>query len=162
MKPNEVQVNFVTIYARIDERRRQRAGKYNELVAGHGRIDTLTQRKDRGDSAPKRIEVKRTADGEKWFVPVIRGVEFSSPVEAERYLVADNRHTELGGWHNDILRDTLKSFLKEEGLRGTGYDEDDVDAMEEDDVPYSDEGDGVGTEKREVECPRCELIFTPK
>ena len=93
-------------------------------------------------------------------MPRARGVEFSSSVEAERYLVADNRHTVLGGWHTDLLRETLTSFLKEEGLRGTGYDEDDLDAMEEDDVPYGDEGDGEGAPKT-VTCPKCERVFTP-
>ena len=90
-------------------------------------------------------------------MPRARGVEFSSSVEAERYLVADNRHTVLGGWHTDLLRETLTSFLKEEGLRGTGYDEDDLDAME-DDVPYEDDGDGEGT-KKTVTCPECEHTF---
>ena len=92
-------------------------------------------------------------------MPRARGVEFSSSVEAERYLVADNRHTELGGWNTNILRETLISFLKDEGLRGTGYDEDDLDAMEEDNAPYSDEGTGT---TKTVTCPECKHVFTPE
>jgi hypothetical protein len=94
-------------------------------------------------------------------MPRARGVEFSSSVEAERYLVADNRHTVLGGWHTDLLRETLTSFLKEEGLRGTGYDEDDLDAMEEDEPPYSEEGE-AGSEKKTITCPNCEHTFVPE
>ena len=93
-------------------------------------------------------------------MPRARGVEFSSSVEAERYLVAANRHTVLGGWHTDLLRETLTSFLKEEGLRGTGYDEDDLDAME-DDVPYDDSGEGSSPEKKAVTCPECAHTFVP-
>jgi hypothetical protein len=76
--------------------------------------------------------------------------------------VADNRHTELGGWHTDVLRETLKSFLRDEGLRGTGYDEDDLHAMEDDDPPYNEDGEGASTGTRRVECPECRHEFTPE
>src|SRR5437867_2323403 len=60
-----------------------------QLVAGHGRLDTLLKLKNEGDTPPERILAK---DGE-WFVPVIRGIGFKSEKEAEAYLVSDNQTT---------------------------------------------------------------------
>jgi hypothetical protein len=48
-------------------------------------------------------------------------------------------------------------------LRATGYDEDDLDAMGEDDIPYSDaENDGGAQGKKAVECPECGHTFVPE
>ena len=83
-------------------------------------------------------------------------------MQAERYLIADNRHVERGGWFQNALKDTLQSFLYSERLRGTGYDEDGLDAMEEDGVPHSDgESTGGTTENKPVECPECAKSFLP-
>ncbi len=47
-------------------------------------------------------------------------------------------------------------------MRGTGYDEDDLDAMEEDDIPYKDDVNEGESAKKTVECPKCNHVFTPK
>ncbi len=52
------------------------------IVAGHGRLDTLQQKKALGERPPARVVEKQ---GE-WFVPVLRGVEFASDDEAEALL----------------------------------------------------------------------------
>lgn len=101
--------------------------KTGRLVAGHGRLDTLQQAKASGSAPPDRIVVK---DGE-WFVPVIRGIEFTDIQEAEAYLIADNRVQELGGGWNEvdlaaILADHAAS---DRGLTAIGFDQDDLDAM---------------------------------
>ena len=72
-----------------------------KLVAGHGRIGALEALQAAGEPPPARVEVRA---GGKWFVPVIRGISFNSVAEAESYLIADNRITELGGWDMDALR----------------------------------------------------------
>jgi len=102
----------------IDERSKK-------IVAGHGRLDSLLLMKDDGQKPPERIILKNGS----WFVPVIRGVRFSSDREAEGYLLADNRQTEIGGWHENILAEVLSEFAKEDSLDGLGWDADDVDEI---------------------------------
>jgi hypothetical protein len=97
----------------------------NKIAAGHGRIDTLLQRREMGESPPARIDVQ---DGE-WMVPVVRGVNFNSDGEMEAYAVADNRLVERGGWDEPALTAVLKDLAEGPGLDGTGYDEDDLDAL---------------------------------
>jgi hypothetical protein len=71
-------------------------------------------------------------------VPVVRGVDFSSPLLAGRHLTADIRRFRRGIELTDDLKDVHTNFAEQNALRGTGYDEDDVDALlEEDDSPYS-------------------------
>lgn len=95
------------------------------LVAGHGRLDALQAMKAQGQPAPDRVRVQ---DGE-WLVPVQRGVTFADPDEAEAYLVADNRTVELGGWDEGILTELLSDLAAQKRLEGTGFDEDDLDAL---------------------------------
>lgn len=94
------------------------------LLAGHGRIDTLQQRKAGGSAAPDGI---REQNGE-WLVPVIRGIELPEH-EAEAYAIADNRTTELGGWNSDLLAAVLADQAAAGTLEGTGYDGDDLDEL---------------------------------
>lgn len=96
----------------------ERTGK---LVAGHGRVDTLAQRKRDGKDPPRRIKV-RESDGE-WLIPIVRGIAFKNDREAEAYLVADNRHVELGGW-NDQLQAILRDLAAADATEGIGYTED--------------------------------------
>ncbi len=64
----------------IDERTKR-------LVAGHGRQEALSQMRSAGEDIPAHI-AKRNGE---WLVPVVRGNEFESEEEAERYLIADNQ-----------------------------------------------------------------------
>lgn len=97
------------------------------IVAGHGRLDTLAQRKEQGLDPPERVKVR--ADGE-WLVPTIRGVAFADDHEAEAYLIADNRTVELGGWDEPALVEMLADLAEiPGGLDGVGYDADDIDRM---------------------------------
>jgi DNA modification methylase len=93
------------------------------LVAGHGRVAALEAMRDQGEPAPERI---RTEDGQ-WMVPVVRGVTFASPQEAEAYLLSDNRLTELGGWDDQALLELLREV---DDLAGTGFGEDDLASLE--------------------------------
>jgi hypothetical protein len=103
------------------------------LVAGHGRVEVLRQMKAAGQSPPERI----IEDGGSWLVPVARGVQFNSDVEAEGYLIADNRLTEIGGWKKDELVTVLSDLAAfgSEALDGIGYSGDDLDAMIKDLAP---------------------------
>ncbi len=99
------------------------------LVAGQGRLETILQMKASSPvKPPERIKVD--ADGE-WLAPVLRGISFNSDSEAQAYLIADNRLTELGGWIESDLIQVLQDLAKDgaEALEGIGYDLDDLDAM---------------------------------
>ncbi len=98
------------------------------LVAGHGRLEALRARKKSGLPPPRRVTVGPDGD---WLVPVVRGLDFASEQEAEAYLVADNRLSELGGWNDTDLALVLAelSTSGEEALRGLGYDKVDIATM---------------------------------
>lgn len=74
------------------------------LVAGHGRMTHLRTLEADGKQPPEGVRIG--ADG-VWAVPVLRGWRSKDDVEAEGYLLAANRITELGGWNNIELLDML-------------------------------------------------------
>ncbi len=76
------------------------------LVAGHGRVEALQELRAEGAPPPARIR----ADGERWLVPVVRGLHFASQPEAEASLLADNRLVEKGGWDDDMLKTMLEEL----------------------------------------------------
>jgi len=104
-----------------------------KLLAGHGRLQALKMIKDNGETAPDRIEVEKDIEDEKietWLVPVITGISIENVGEAQAYLLADNRITELGGWKPMDLMESLTDILEETGkLDGTGYDLEDVETI---------------------------------
>ena len=100
--------------------------KTGKLLAGHGRLQTLQTLKDAGEKVPNRIKEK---DGE-WLVPVLKGISFEDDNEAQAYLIADNRLTELGGWNTGELVDELERLIQAGlDLDGIGYDFDDLETM---------------------------------
>jgi hypothetical protein len=70
------------------------------LVAGHGRLQDLTDRHAAGQTPPDGVHVD--ADG-VWLIPVNRGWGSRSDAEADAYLAASNKLTENGGWHQADL-----------------------------------------------------------
>jgi hypothetical protein len=90
-----------------------------QLVAGHGRLDALKLLKQRDKEPPKGVQV----EDDVWRIPVLRGVRFDNVEEAEAFLIADNRLTEIGGWDNDLLADMLGEIVDVDGaLEGIGFD----------------------------------------
>lgn len=129
------------------------------IVAGHGRLDALHILKGTGAEAPPRV---RNDDG-TWYVPVVRGVSFKSEADAERYLLADNRIAELGGWDNEILTEILSGLVEDEEalLNVTGFKVSDYDRLMED---LGQDTPGLETtqlthinhkDQFEVKCPKC-------
>lgn len=97
-----------------------------KLLAGHGRLQTLQTMKQAGEKVPNRIKEK---DGE-WLVPVLKGISFEDDMEAQAYLIADNRLTELGGWNTGELVDTLQEMVANGlDLDGVGYDFEDLERL---------------------------------
>lgn len=99
----------------------ERTGK---LVAGHGRLDTLTAMKAKEMAPPDGVDV---AEDGGWLVPVIRGWASKDDKEAQAYLLASNRITEKGGWDKQSLVDVLQGL--EDNLAGVGFDRGDVDDL---------------------------------
>lgn len=125
-----------------------------KLVAGHGRVETLKQKKQFNEPRPNHIDVAE--DGE-WLVPVIRGVYFKDEDEAQAYLLADNRLVELGGWNTDALLEELKKLSETaEGLAGTGFDDADLASLSQDLDKLNEEGtDSL----LPVGAPKYEIVF---
>jgi hypothetical protein len=98
-----------------------------QLVAGHGRLDTLKILRDNAKEPPRGVKVE---GDDTWLVPVLRGVQFDNPAEAEAFLLADNRLSEIGGWNQDLLAEMLGEIVDvDDALEGVGFDIADVMAM---------------------------------
>lgn len=94
------------------------------IAAGHGRLEALQLMKTQGDLAPENVDVKVDV----WAAPVQRGWSSKDDEELLAYVIADNRHTELGGWL-DNLPQLLKRLAESRGLQGTGFDGADLKAL---------------------------------
>jgi hypothetical protein len=98
-----------------------------QLVAGHGRLDTLKILKDHSKQPPRGVQV---VDDDTWLIPVLRGVTVENPAEAEAFLLADNRLSEIGGWNQDLLAEMLGEIVDVDGaLEGIGFNVPDVMTM---------------------------------
>lgn len=136
------------------------------LVAGHGRLDDWTARRDAGEKAPDGIEVDPgTGD---WLVPVQRGWASRNDVEAEAYLIISN--SSGGGWDDAGLAQILADLRDEDLtlLPLTGYNDKFIgkhlDAYQNPwDVapPLTDEPEQsiIGVERS---CPQCGHQWTEK
>ena len=76
------------------------------LLSGHGRIEALVAMRDDGDKPPGGIELK----GGKWLVPIQRGGRTKNDAEAEAYILAANKLTEVGGWDDGLLDEVLADW----------------------------------------------------
>jgi len=111
------------------------------LVAGHGRLAVLTEMAAKGGKPPDGI---RLADDGDWLVPVVHGWQSRSDAEAEAYLLADNRASELGGWIDAELAIVLRDLdAADSELRElVGWTDSQLsDLVDGLDDPLPDEGD---------------------
>jgi hypothetical protein len=138
-----------------------------QLVAGHGRLETLQQLRAAGKPPPPQVRVR--PDG-MWEMPVLRGLTFASPQEAEAYLLADNRLGEIGGW-DEVMLTEMTTELVDVGvsLDGTGFTDVDMRALvEQREVATGAPPTGAkqpeytaaaGKDVVYVECPACKHKF---
>ena len=96
----------------------------NYIEEGHGRLECLEALRQQGRIAPRFIHVE---DGE-WRVPVLY---FDDDDLTQRgYALAHNRTQELGGGYDqEALRDALEEQARYGLLPGTGFDSDDLHAL---------------------------------
>jgi len=106
------------------------------LVAGHGRLEDIYDRRRSGQEPPDGVRVDDTGD---WLVPVIRGWQSRSDAEAEAYLVASNKLTISGGWDDEALGEMLTNLADQDLLGLTGFTDAELDKLINKDLP--DEGD---------------------
>lgn len=129
--------------------RDERTGR---IVVGHGRVEALTTlRDDPTLLAEIREEFGSTATGPPagvlvgddgdWLVPLVVGWESRDDTEAAAYLVADNRHTELGGWDHGELASLLDDIGDPVLVDLTGWDLDDLGGIldQDDDETLADD-----------------------
>ncbi|OGD26888.1 MAG: hypothetical protein A2V57_01185 [Candidatus Aminicenantes bacterium RBG_19FT_COMBO_65_30] len=144
--------------------RDERTGR---IVVGHGRVEALIAlRDDPALLARLRTECESTATGPPagvmvgddgdWLVPLVVGWESRDDAEAAAYLVADNRHTELGGWDHGELASLLDDIGDPALVDVIGWDLDDLaeplDTV--DGMPGDDAGDPTPTD------PTLEVVVT--
>lgn len=79
------------------------------LVAGHGRLEALRALQRAGGEPPEGIT--RTVAGE-WLVPVQRGWASKSDADADAFIIAANRISEIGGWDQKALDEMLVELSK--------------------------------------------------
>ena len=133
------------------------AGIVNEatgkLVAGHGRVTALRDMRDTGDPAPAGVTVD--AKG-RWKVPVLSGVEFTDDAEAEAFLLAHNRTTELGGWDSALLADTLDDLGDNTGI---GFKLPELPGLDPRPDEFPEYDDDIPTD---YQCPSCGYEWSGK
>ncbi len=92
------------------------------LTVGHGRVEAVKAMMAAGEPRPRGIG--EGPDG--WTVPILRGMAFKNAQEAQAYLLADNRLTELGGWDEEALKACLRELSEESTLEGIGWKPEEV------------------------------------
>lgn len=101
-------------------------GRTGQLIAGHGRTETLRLMERRGDAPPEGV--RKAKDG-SWLVPVVEGWSSRTDAEAAAALIALNRTSEVGGWVDDALLELLDGLDGADDLLGVGYGEAEIEAL---------------------------------
>lgn len=98
------------------------------LVAGHGRLDDLTGRRNDGQGPPDGVDVDEHGE---WLVPVIRGWRSRSDPDAEAYLVASNQLTAKAGWDRQGLAELMADLQDIDPALAelTGFDAGELDDL---------------------------------
>jgi ParB-like chromosome segregation protein Spo0J len=136
--------------------RDERTGR---LVAGHGRTLALAAMRDAGEDPPAGVRVDDTG---AWLVPVVCGWESRSDAEADAYLVADNRWTEVASWDDEGLAALLASIgeVDPELVAAAGFDDEAVSKLlgtggDADFPPDPDLEEPRLDQRAPLMCPKC-------
>jgi hypothetical protein len=128
----------------------------HEIEEGHGRIDALSGLKSQGSRPPRFVRVT----GNEWFAPVLWFDDDRNTQEA--YALAHNRTQEIGGgWDDQLLAAILTDASRHgpAGLKGTGWDDDDVDRL----LRSLNLDGALATQELSASrsCPKCQAVFSP-
>lgn len=135
-----------------------RVWRDNVVLAGNHSLLALQSIKAQGLAAPRGIHV----EGKQWLVACV-DVSHLTEVQADAFLVADNRTAELASNDDQQLAELLSAIASEDEklLRATGFDPDDLDQLLQDiandalpqDWKAYDES--VENEVQYCTCPEC-------
>ena len=92
------------------------------LVSGHGRVEALRSMQSGGKQPPAGVKV---LDDGSWAIPILRGADFATEQEADAYLLADNKLSEIGGWDSKELSEMFQT-LENQALDDLGFMEREV------------------------------------
>ena len=105
-----------------------------QMIAGHGRVEALTDLHAVWLKAPKRsrkVPGGIIADGDRWQAPVVFGWSSTDDNEAAGLLMALNRLTETSKWIPDKQLALLNEIAESvRGLEGVGYTDEDRAALQ--------------------------------
>lgn len=125
------------------------------LVAGHGRLDDIAERRRAGQDPPDGVQVDEAGD---WLVPVIKGWRSRSDAEAEAYLIASNKLTTKGGWDDAELSEMLTDLNGTDLFELTGFTEAELAGLAADPVedfkPVNDDQARLD-QRAPIMCPKC-------
>ena len=105
-----------------------------QMIAGHGRVEALTDLHALWLKAPKRtrkVPGGITVEGDRWSAPVVFGWSSNDDNEAAGLLMALNRLTETSKWIPDKQLALLQEIAESvRGLEGVGYTDEDRAALQ--------------------------------
>jgi hypothetical protein len=96
------------------------------LLAGHGRVEHLTELQAQGAEPPDGVVVGE--DG-RWQWLVVRGIASRDDAHADAMAIALNRVGERGGWRADVLSDVLDGLFGSDLAAATGWTADELDDL---------------------------------
>lgn len=96
------------------------------LLAGHGRVEHLTELQAAGAEPPDGVVVGE--DG-RWQWLVVRGIASRDDAHADAMAIALNRVGERGGWRADVLTDVLDGLFGSDLAAATGWTADELDDL---------------------------------
>lgn len=144
-------------------------GTARRIVAGHGRLEALLAMQQAGEEPPARIKVNGKGE---WLAPIVTGVSFETELDAEAFLLADNRLVELGGWEQAGLTSMLEDLQLAGVADGTGWTDQEIanmlllassrePAAQQDpkDVQFRAYDEGDASKVKMAECPQCQHKF---
>jgi hypothetical protein len=94
----------------------------NHILAGHGRVEALRQKKAIGEPAPDGVKVKP----DDWYIPTDR---IEIPEEQEEALAIALNKIGENEWDDMKTLQILADLAAQDDLEGTGFDGEDVDYL---------------------------------
>lgn len=105
----------------------------NHIVAGHGRVETLRQKRISAKKPPEGVEARP----DDWYVPTDR---ISVPEEEEEALAIALNKIGENEWDDVMSARILADLAAQDNLEGTGFDGDEVDYLLKRVAPKEDYG----------------------
>ncbi len=142
------------------------ARKHDEknLAAIRGSLEAFGQQKPiivSGDTVAAGNGTLMAAKELGWETIEVVRTELTG-AELTAFCLADNRTSELAAWDDTVLGETLHILRELEfDLTSIGFDTSYLDGLNPTFDPATKDDQGRLDEKKQVECPECQHVFTP-